>query len=70
MMKIESTFSPSKFRSKSINLNYHCKVGRLRLQFPGSMSLSLLLGMNLRIVYLFNEYLFIHREMENGIPIR
>lgn len=32
-MKTESTFSPSKFRSKNINLNNHCKVGRLRLIF-------------------------------------
>lgn len=61
-MKIESTISPSKFRSKSINLNYHFKVGRWRLIFCIYVITyyTFHLGMNLRIVYLFSEYFFIY----------
>lgn len=62
LVKIESTFSPSKLRCKSINLNDHCKVGGVRPWFPGSIVYlyTLQMGMNLRIVYLFNEYFLIY----------
>lgn len=66
-MKIESTFSPSKFRSKSINLNGHCKVGSLRLIFWIYVIFYyfLQLGINLRIVYLSNEYFLYIKILQN-----
>lgn len=59
-MKIESTISPSKFGSKSINLNDNCKVGRWRLIFCIYVITHFATRVNLRIVYLFNEYFFIY----------
>lgn len=66
-MKIESTFSPSKFRSKSINLNGHYKVGSLRLIFWIYVIFYyfLQLGINLRIVYLSNEYFLYIKILQN-----